>query len=1000
MAKALRCALVGLVCLVGCKPEPLAPIARTRLRVEQDVSNPLPVSRGDSLTLDAWTEFEDGRPAPGAVVDPFFIGQTAVPFQSEAIETGHVRLTIGPFFANAHVDLLSRICPDGNLQDCAGGSVTNLNDIRITVYGGAPGTRLVHGPLDVAVGERRPIRLTAIAMGEPRSPFLYFAERGVTMTSSDSSVLEVNGLIIKGLKAGKVTLTLQGAGVTEQVEVQVSSAPLRTLVNEALPLEGGQVLGASPTMLMERGSTFESVVFDGAKNPVILARVRPPSALADPVDTVLARWTGTGWGAEAPFKDWMNISLPVMVKDERNHVYVGAFDRNRGMFVIAERDLDALGGAFSYHLIPAPAFLAAKTVFPERVALLLGRGGGVDQKTVSKFSDWITLYPRNGGGVHFAVTPSYKVVNCRRVLTVGALTAEGALTHEERETTEWAPNSTGSCDYWTGRVGTSHGEVHWEPPATSTAEPTLGLTRIYKTTPSATWSTRSIDGAPAPGLELVRRIPLYDSYYRFDDGDRTILAGAGGTGFQVIDAYGTYVLDNAGEVLFGMVSGHLLQRSDTWVSGIASLASTLVEVHEGAVGGVPIVTVITLPPALPLDGNEVATDGLAGLRIGRRANPAPVTSLEVLPNGKRVGLAVKFGFESAKASWPGVYRSDAPGARWVPVEDRVSGAFDPEHPLRRQGSKLYTVSFNSTGLITADLHISNDDGETWQAESIFVQANERRPLVAHLFPNGVRLVVSGEPSVSGRTLQLQLRDEGATAWRDLSEWAPPSQSFWTQYQVAAVEASNGGLSVMTSAVDQTTGVNREHLVIREYDAAGQYQRTRDLIVPSAPRLSTATRLPDGDLFFFGGGANQQLPVTSSLRVDALTDVVTRTMLPASPAFFVHSPAVVLGNGAIVVGGERMGTDGPGGVAPFFRSMYMLSTDGVAFGAPVDLRPAGGRAQVVYSLAREPDGQHVVFVIGDSAALWSLRDAAFQFADQTMVSATTPQLAPMSVRVAP
>lgn len=300
MTKAWRCALVGLVCVLGCKPEPPAPVARTRLRVEQDVSGPLPISRGDSLTLDAWTEFEDGRPAPGAVVDPFFIGQTAVPFQSQPLETGHVRLTIGPFFASANIDLLSRICPDGDLQVCTGGAVTNLTDIHVTAYGGNAGTRLVHGPLDVAVGERRPIRLTAIAMGDPKSPFLYFAERGVTMTSSDASVLAVNGLIITGVKAGTVTLTMQGAGVTKQVEVQVTSSPLRALVNEAVPLEGGQVLGPAASLFLQRGSTFESVVFDGAKNPVVLARVKPPSALADPIDTVLARWTGTGWAPKHP----------------------------------------------------------------------------------------------------------------------------------------------------------------------------------------------------------------------------------------------------------------------------------------------------------------------------------------------------------------------------------------------------------------------------------------------------------------------------------------------------------------------------------------------------------------------------------------------------------------------------------------------------------------------------------------------------------------------------
>ena len=979
-------------------------MARTRLRVEQDLSGPLLVSRGDSLTLDAWTEFEDGRPADGAVVDAFFVGQTAVPFQSQPIETGHARLTIGPFFANANIDLLSRICPDGDLQVCAGGAVTNLTDIRVTAYGGNAGTRLVHGPLDVAVGERRPIRLTAIAMGDPRSAFQYLAERGVTMTSSDASVLAVDGLIITGVKAGTVTLTMQGAGVTRQVEVQVSSATLRTPTNEALPLEGGPVLGANAFMLLQRGSMFESVVFDGAKNPVILARVRAPTelvhTLAEQVDTVLARWTGTGWGAEAPFKDWMNVYFPVVVKDERNHVYVGAFERNRARYVIAERDLDDLGGAFKYHFIPAPMFLASKKLPPGGGLPLFDRGGGFTQASVSRLSDWITLHPRSGGGVHFAVTDSFVQGNCKRVQTVGALTPEGTLSHEVRATAEWSLSPVGGCD-WTGPRGAPNGEVHWEPPSTSGAEPTLGLTRIYKTTPTESWSTRTIAGAPAAGIERVRRIPLYDGNHRFDDGDRVILTGPDGTGFRVIDAYGTDFLDNAGEVLFGMTSGHVLQQSETWVSGIASRGRTLVQVHEGLVGGVPLVTVFTLPPALPLEGNEVATDGLAGLRIGRRASAAPVTSLEVLPNGKRVGLAVKYGFERMKPSWPGVYRSDAPGAPWEPVEDRVSGAFDPELPLRRQGSKLYTASFNSTGLITANLHLSADDGETWQSESIFVQASGRRPLVAHLFPNGVRLVVSGEPRGGFRSLQLQLRDEGAAAWRDSSEWMPPASSFWNQYEVAAVERSDGAVSVLAIAADQATGVNRYHLVSREYDAAGQYQRTRDLIIPEGLRPQTATRLSDGDLFFFGSvRPSQDQPVTYSLRVDAVTDVVTRTMLPASPALFVHSPAVVLGNGTIVVGGERMGTDGPRGAAPFFRSMYMLSTDGVVFSAPVDLRPAGGRAQVVYSLAREPDGQHVVFVIGDSAALWTLRDAAFQFADETMVSATTPPLAPMSVRVAP
>lgn len=1012
MGKTWTWAFVGMLWFVACGGEDAqGSTAPIRIRIEQDVSIPLLVPRNETFTIDVWTEYEDGTPAEGAVLQWLLYGGREALVNKQSIEPGHDRLIIGPIYKNTLVDLISRVCPDGDYSHCDGGAVAEFKSVRTIVHGGFPGTRMVHGPLDVSVGERRPIRLAAVASEYPGSPLSFLTDRDVGMSSSDGRVLETDGLVIEGREPGTVMLTLTGPNLTESVEVRVRSAeeaPLRKLENEALLLGGGTVLGTNAGMLMPRGSMFESITFDGGNNPVILARVGAPTALvhttSEHVDTVLARWTGTGWGAEAPFKDWMRIYFPVMVKDERNHVYVGAFDRNRGMFVIADRELDDLGGAFEYHYIPAPSWVVAEGLFPEQSVLGIDRGGGRDQQSVSNLSDWITLHPKRGGGVHFAVTPSYETNNCERVLMVGALDANGALTHEEREVYEWMKNANGNCD-WIGPSGVPNGEVHWEPPTTPGGEPTVSTGRSYRSAPSEAWSTRTIDGAPAPGLEATRLSNLVPGQYRFDDGDRMIVAGVAGVGIRTIDAYGKSSVDNAAEVLFGNVSGHVLQRLETWVSGIGSQGSTFASVHQGdgISPDLPLVTVVTLPPALPLDGDEETGDGLAGLRIGRIASPAPVTSLEILPDGRRVGLAVRLGFESAlRFSWPGVYRSDAAGAPWEPVEDRVFEAFDPEHPLRRQGSTLYTMSHNLAGLILANLHVSTDGGDTWTTEGIFNRIEERKPLVAHIFPNGVRLVVSGQP-LSGRpTMHLQLRDEGAVSWRDTNQWMPPTLTFWNQYEAAAVEAADGSLTVATiAAAELMIGMTqRYHLITREYDAEGEFVRSRDVIVPPGVRLHTATRLPDGDLLFFGGTYGERyLPVTYSVRVDAETDTAVQTMLPTTPELYVHAPGVVLDDGTLVVGGDRVGFDGPVN-ARYVRCMYMTSMDGATFSEPVDLRPAGGRAQVTYALAKEPDGEHVVFVVGDSATLWSLRDYAFGYADRERANALTAPLVPMSVRVAP
>lgn len=983
-------------CAEEAAPRPVAPIT---VRIEQDITHPLLVPRGDSVVLDVHTEHAGGVPAQGQVIQWALYGDSEALVVKQSVAPGHDRVTIGPLYGDTIVVFTSRICPDGDYAHCDGGAVATSPKTRVHAFGGFPALSIAHGPMDLTVGERRPIRAIGLAQPPSRANVKRVSHHPVILSSEDGRILEVeDDHVLVGIAPGTATVRLTGPGMEQVVPVRVYSAeerPMRALENTSVTLRGEPELGMNAGVSVPRGAPFESMVIDGEGNPVVLVELGAPTQLAQPewglaVQTLLLRWTGTDWGAEAPFLPSMTPHFPVMAKDERGVLYVAAFDWARGTVVVAERELDDIGGDFRYTYLPVPAFVAAEGVTPDESRLLVDRGGGRDHQSVSPLSDWVTLHPRAGGGVHFAYTPSYALLNCKRALIVGTLDPSRHIESDEVETYEWTPSTAGFCDS-AGLVPT--GEVHFLPPVAPSTEPTIIPDRYYVSTYSEAWRTRTIAGVPAPGIETLRLSPLLTGAYRFDDGDRAYTTGVTAYFSHAVDPFGATYNDDPTLMLYGSYNASPL-REVGFVASVTSSGSRIVTVHDELVGGRPLVTSWTLPPAPPIEGAETSEVGLAGRRIGHISHPAPVIGLAVMPDGKRVALADRLDFRSAELELPALLQSTGPDSPWRDVESRAPEGFDPRLPLRTQGSTVYTVTPGLFGLRNVDLHTSTDAGDTWSTRRVYTRLAQR-PTAHHLFADGSYLVVS--------VSELPQRHLYVHTMTEALEWAPPTGWTWNQDETAIIDGPEPGHVTVLAIATQRAPTDAYRLVMREHDETGALVGITETTVPPGLRLHTAVRLRGGDMLLFKGVAGViDEPITHVLRIDGATREVRQTELSTGEIWRARQPILQLQDGTLVVGIDRMI---PHGLTSARQAAYVTSMDGVSWSAPVALRPAGGAAQFVYASAVDGESgsgssyqAHVLFVVGDSGTLWPQTEYATEYTSRERVNALTAPLVPMSIRV--
>jgi hypothetical protein len=970
------------------------------VRFGADVTRTIPVARGQTYVLDVFVERPDGSP-----VDVYDFRVESYGFnyglvQSMRVEPGHEQVSFSAPDRDGGTTYFNvSVCPDEEYYGCGGGVRFRSRPVRLSVYGGAPASSMFVGELDLSVGEVRPVRVVGmVAPSETRErPSPVAAHDPPSFVVADGRVLAVDERgVFEGLSAGTTEVSITVAGYTESFPVTVydpAERPLRRLENEVVRIGGAPQVLSYGRPFVPRGSVLEAIVADGDGDPVVLVE-HAISAEVDKKQYLLTRWTGTGWGAEAPFPPWVTAMFPVVVKDEDGVLYVGAAHVEDGTYVIATRHVDAIGEPFELHELPLPSFVDPDDPITGTSPLRIRRGGGLDPASIDARSDWISLFPRQGGGVHFGYTPSYGLdaATCARALIVGTFDGQ-RFEHEQREDVRWLLEGAG-CD-WTAPVG----EIHWKADRLNGEVPKLDASRYRAEPRSEAWMSREVDGAPAPGIEVSRLGGDLPWSYRFDDGERVYTVGDA-PGYTSIDAMGSTVQDFPQHYYFESdFVDPIRTANEAYTAALGHAGSTAFAVVEGVGEGPPLFLAWTPPPPPPILGAETSEHGLAGLRIEAAADPEPVSALVVLPNGRRFVLLERMRHLEPRFTAPAIARSDGPDAPWEQVQQRDLEVFELADDLKALGSTLYGVG-RRYGANDADVHFytSVDDGASWQSRGITLDA-EYTASAAQLFPDGHREVtfyraLSRELSVHRA---LDLGPFGRAAWA-----VPSGYLRWNEGTVAYVasdapdaEADVAGRTLRLGIATQSAGSSWVYaLVAVELDEDGSELASHVIPCPPGLRLKNAVRLPDGDLVLFAGVSGElHDPPTLAARVDWASQTVETSPL-SDTVFRARSRIVRMADGTLVAGVEHFA---PHGANERVLAAYVTSTDGLTWTEPVPLRPAGGRGQVVYAVAAEgPD--ELLFVIGDGGALTQDISWGTSYRELGAVGGLTPRMVPMSVRV--
>jgi hypothetical protein len=989
-------------CLHACAPPDGTQVEVTDVTVRfgADVTRTIPVARGETHVLDVFIEDPHGDPIEiyDFRVEAYGFNYGLV--QSVRVAPGHEQVSFYLPDRDGGITYFNvSVCPDEEYYGCEGGVRYRSRPVRHSAYGGFPASSIHVGEMDLSVGEVRPVRV--IGMVAPTTtrerPVAVSAHDTPRFSVADGRVLSVDDRgVFEGLMAGTTEVTIDIAGTSESYLVTVhdpAERPIRQLRDEVVTIGGAPRVTTNGGPVVPRGSVFEAIVPDGAGNPVVLIE-HPISAEVDKKHYLLTRWTGTGWGAEAPFPPWMTVMFPVVVRDETGMLYIGAAHVEDGTYVIATRHVDALGEPFEIHELPLPNFVDPEDPLTATSPLRIRRGGGAEPTTIDDRSDWISLFPREGGGVYFGYSPAYGLdtANCARALIVG--TFDGArIEHEQREDVRWVVE--GADCTWNAPTG----ELHWRADVSNNDVITLNGSRSFVAPRSEAWMSRVIDGAPAPGIETSRLSGGGEWSYRFDDGERVYTVSSAPT-TQTIDAFGGTVQDFPQHFFYASdFVDPIRTANEAFTSAIGHSGSTVFAVVERVGNGDPIVATWTPPPPPPIDGAESSDDGLSGKRIERTANPEPVSALVILPNGKRFVLQERLRHLEPRFTAPGISKSDGPDAPWELIQERDLDIFELADDLKATGSTLYGVG-RRYGAQDADIHFytSADDGATWPSRGVTLDA-EYTASSAHLFADGHREMVIYRSLNHALSVHraLDLGPFGRTEWT-----VPEGYLRWNEGTVAHVGNDDPtaapevrGRTLRLGIATQVSGFSWIYAVVAvELDDDGAELASHVLPCPPGLRLKNAVRLPDGDIVLFAGTSGElNDPPTHAVRIDWDSKTVEASPL-SDTTFLARSRIVRIDDGTLVAGVEHFA---PHGANERVLAAYLTSPDGLTWSEPVALRPAGGRGQVVYAVA--PDGPRAaLFVVGDGGTFTQDISWGRSYRVLGEVGGNSPRMVPMSIRV--
>lgn len=836
-----------------------------------------------------------------------------------------------------------RVCEDGDYVLCASAERDEaVPEVRVVFYGGIPngtGPRVHQERVDLAVGERRPIAAVAEAPGIPGG-LSVLSHVPMTCTSADPSVVRVAAppCLLEGVATGASQVTVTGSGAA-QTPIAVTVTDVALAVPDGVtPVPAWPAdTRSSPALHPDR--RFETLFTTRAGYPFFVAEEGYHIHSTLP-RVLLYAYTGTGWGSEwvlpahiIPIPGFEALQLVRAAVDEEGnlHVVVATQDAT----VVAMRDVDDIGGAFTLTELPAPAALR-DSAYP------LHQYGNVAE------SSGLSVHARPGGGIYIArkwglETPLSALVDdvrCLQITQVLTLVDGAAAVLEERAPATWS--ATGDC----GNPSAIMGTILVQPPIRGgdPDAPRVTDSRLafFDDSPPEAWFAITVDGASPPGLETFP-IPG-GGQYRFHYAGRLYYVASPGLA-TVLDPFGRRTTDRSPPL-----PSFFDTAEDVEVTGITHHDATshvLVPIQRSAEGeAAQLVSLRHVPPP-PFDATEVD-----GRRLSNAGGvPPPDNGLVIQSDGRRFALTPRppFLWDHPDAPEPvGVYRSTGPDADWTRTTAYDYEDFYPATPLRGDGARLATLERVMEDVGPVDLLVSTD-GVSWTRTRIDA-GSWAADDVAPLASGPIVIALGGT-----RAHALAVNDAGGPAAMPVTTWAPPSGRQWNESRLGFVRRADGGVwAIAISFVSANY-----FLEARGFGPDGVEDGAASVSVPPHVRVKEAVELSPGTLGLIVADVN--FPQReASLLVLELASGVQRT-LTIGPTIGERAALLRLPGGRVAYI-HRAYTAGP----PPVQRVSMSVTDAAvtAFAPATPLRPMGGASQMFYDAALAPDGS-VLVLLGDS-----------------------------------